>query len=285
MNKEYFKKINIDYSDLDVLLGGVVCKGFSLAGVRNPYDKRNYLYLQQLRLVKILKPKISIIENVPRMKNMKILSQNNSDDITNLCKELSEICEKHKKCRGNLIAENKKLNKFKNESKEDIDDINKKEIKKITETISNIEKEKNKLNKKRKDMEKLDKYKYLVVEDIEKNILKWDTKYTKVLTCSEYGCSTNRRRLFIVAVRKDLNIEWTYPEPTSKDNKPTVKDAFNKLDYDGINNPSVDKDNIPMNHRKSTEKFKKVKQELKIKIVIFQEEHHHVYHIMFQHQH
>lgn len=27
-------------------LVGVVCKGFSLAGVRNPCDDRNYLYLE-----------------------------------------------------------------------------------------------------------------------------------------------------------------------------------------------------------------------------------------------
>ena len=47
-------------------MGGVVCKGFSLAGVRNPFDQRNYLYVSQLQLVEQLKPKISIIENVPR---------------------------------------------------------------------------------------------------------------------------------------------------------------------------------------------------------------------------
>ena len=29
---------------VDVLIGGVVCKGFSLAGIRNPFDERNYLY-------------------------------------------------------------------------------------------------------------------------------------------------------------------------------------------------------------------------------------------------
>ena len=29
--------------DLDVLFGGVVCCGFSMAGNRNPFDERNYL--------------------------------------------------------------------------------------------------------------------------------------------------------------------------------------------------------------------------------------------------
>jgi DNA (cytosine-5)-methyltransferase 1 len=46
---------------VDVLFGGIVCKGFSLAGVRNPFDIRNYLYKHQLRLVSILKPKVSVI--------------------------------------------------------------------------------------------------------------------------------------------------------------------------------------------------------------------------------
>ena len=54
----------------DVLFGGIVCKGFSLAGVRNPFDSRNYLYKHQLRLVEIMKPKVSVIENVTAIKNM-----------------------------------------------------------------------------------------------------------------------------------------------------------------------------------------------------------------------
>ena len=57
---------------VDVLFGGIVCKGFSLAGVRNPFDPRNYLYKHQLRLVKLLKPRVSIIENVVGFKNMNL---------------------------------------------------------------------------------------------------------------------------------------------------------------------------------------------------------------------
>ena len=60
----------IENKKVDVLFGGIVCKGFSLAGVRNPFDPRNYLYQHQLRLVNILKPKVSIIENVTAIKNM-----------------------------------------------------------------------------------------------------------------------------------------------------------------------------------------------------------------------
>ena len=70
--RDLLKEYSFNKSDLDVLIGGVVCKGFSLAGVRNPYDFRNYLYISQLKLVEQFMPKVSIIENVPGMKTMKI---------------------------------------------------------------------------------------------------------------------------------------------------------------------------------------------------------------------
>jgi DNA (cytosine-5)-methyltransferase 1 len=251
INEELFITNNIDISNVDVFIGGVVCKGFSLAGIRNPYDERNYLYLQQLRLVEIIKPKISIIENVPGMLNMKILSKNNNEEINNLCLELNTICENHKKCRGKLIAENKKLSK----------EISLVEKNQIQNTIDNIKLELDKLSKERKNKEKnLEKYKYSVVEDIENiyNKLGYDV-YKKILTCSDYGCFTNRQRLFIVAVRKDLNLKWEYPEPTTKDCRPTVKEAFELIDYNDKNNPINDNDNKPMNHSKNTiEKFKKI---------------------------
>ena len=63
-------KTKIGDINIDVLFGGIVCKGFSLAGVRNPFDPRNYLYKHQLRIVNILKPKVSVIENVTAIKNM-----------------------------------------------------------------------------------------------------------------------------------------------------------------------------------------------------------------------
>ena len=102
IDAEYLSQRNINYENLDVLFGGIVCKGFSLAGIRNPYDPRNYLYLQQLRLVEILRPKISIIENVPGIMSMKILKRDES--IKEMCIKLTDICENHKKLRGKLIA-------------------------------------------------------------------------------------------------------------------------------------------------------------------------------------
>jgi DNA (cytosine-5)-methyltransferase 1 len=181
------------------------------------------------------------------MLNMKILSKNNNEEIKKLCDELNDICEKQKKVRGRIIAENKKRTKEEKEDKEAMNSSSKNELDNLT--------------KQRKEKEALlEDYKYSVVEDIEKiyNELGYNV-YKKILTCSDYGCYTNRQRLFIVAVRKDLGIEWQYPEPTTKDCRPTVKDAFDIIDYSGLNNPIHDIDNRPMKHSPSTiEKFKKI---------------------------
>lgn len=62
--EEYLEKRNIN---LDVLVGGPPCQGFSLAGKREEFDQRNKLYLAMVKTAKLLKPKVVILENVPGM--------------------------------------------------------------------------------------------------------------------------------------------------------------------------------------------------------------------------
>jgi DNA (cytosine-5)-methyltransferase 1 len=259
INEEYLNKQKItNYKDVDVLVGGVVCKGFSLAGIRNPFDERNYLYIEQLRLVELMRPKISIIENVHGMLNMRILKKNNSKKVKKVCETLNNVCISIKNTRGELIALNKKR------SKEEDKTHFKEQDKKISETKATLAKLKTTRAKLEKD---LDEHKYKVIDDIEdryKN-LGYDV-YKKVLTCSDYDCATNRKRLFIVAVRKDLGVKWKYPEPTSANKRPTVGDAFKLLDYENVNSLKNDPDNHPMKHRPSTvEKFKLIRSDVKAK--------------------
>lgn len=60
---------------IDVIFGGPPCQGFSMAGRRIRRDKsffedeRNLLFLEFLRMVQILRPKVFIIENVPGILN------------------------------------------------------------------------------------------------------------------------------------------------------------------------------------------------------------------------
>jgi DNA (cytosine-5)-methyltransferase 1 len=57
--------------DCDILIGGFPCQGFSMA---NPYrdekDKRNELYLEILRLLKLKQPRYFLLENVKGLLNM-----------------------------------------------------------------------------------------------------------------------------------------------------------------------------------------------------------------------
>lgn len=59
---EYLKERKIS---IDVLVGGPPCQGYSLAGPRDENDERNTLYEAMVKLAKITKPKVVVLENVP----------------------------------------------------------------------------------------------------------------------------------------------------------------------------------------------------------------------------
>lgn len=50
---------------IDIVVGGPPCQGMSLSGLRNFNDPRNKLYLSYIRLVKEIRPRAFVIENVP----------------------------------------------------------------------------------------------------------------------------------------------------------------------------------------------------------------------------
>ena len=52
---------------VDIVVGGPPCQGLSLSGPRKYEDPRNQLYLSFIRIVRLLKPKYVLIENVPGM--------------------------------------------------------------------------------------------------------------------------------------------------------------------------------------------------------------------------
>lgn len=55
----------IGNQQIDVIVGGPPCQGFSLSGPRNFNDPRNKLYLSYIRLVQEIRPRAFVIENVP----------------------------------------------------------------------------------------------------------------------------------------------------------------------------------------------------------------------------
>jgi DNA (cytosine-5)-methyltransferase 1 len=68
------KEIKTNFSNIDLLVGGPPCQGFSVAG---PYkfgvlDDRNNLVQEYLRFVSVIKPPICILENVKNIMNGKL---------------------------------------------------------------------------------------------------------------------------------------------------------------------------------------------------------------------
>ena len=57
-------------SDIDVIIGGPPCQGFSISGKRDPNDPRNLLYKTFLNAVRHFSPKIFVMENVPNLVSM-----------------------------------------------------------------------------------------------------------------------------------------------------------------------------------------------------------------------
>ena len=63
-------KVKYNISDVDVIIGGPPCQGFSIAGKRIIEDKRNELYKSFVNFVRVFKPKAFVMENVPTILSM-----------------------------------------------------------------------------------------------------------------------------------------------------------------------------------------------------------------------
>jgi DNA (cytosine-5)-methyltransferase 1 len=196
----------IGNKNVDVLFGGIVCKGFSLAGVRNPFDVRNYLYKHQLRLVDILKPKVSVIENVTAIKNMMLYI--NCEETVKTFEDYTKLSDANKSLNGEKSSKRKN-----NEDYSQLNLIINQNKKKMEELLNNI-----------------DKYKYNVLDDIKQKYTEMGYKfYEKILQTDKYGGYTNRKRIIIVAVRNDIKKNYEYP--LEQNTKYTLNDALNLIEY------------------------------------------------------
>ena len=251
--KNLLQNINLKEKELDVMFGGIVCKGFSLAGERSPNDERNYYYHKQIELVNIAKPKISIIENVKAFLNGQVLSSKTPNKIKD---KVDEIWQKLENFKGQK-AEYRKKNTI---------------TKEFEEYGKSLRKEKEKIVKELKEKQ----YLISVVDDVYTEYAKIGyTVKLKVLNTAWYGASTKRERVIIVAVRNDIDIEYNFPIPiyhsseiktkldfkkipeNYKFKKPiSLKKALSKIDY-----KKDDEDNKSMNHSKKTvDRFKFIKE-------------------------
>jgi DNA (cytosine-5)-methyltransferase 1 len=72
VTEEDLKKLN--GNSIDLIVGGPPCQGFSIAGKRDPKDPRNSLFMDFVRIVKIVKPRMFLMENVKGLISMKTAS-------------------------------------------------------------------------------------------------------------------------------------------------------------------------------------------------------------------
>src|SRR5258708_22897707 len=62
---DILRTANLKRGELDLLIGGPPCQGFSIIGQREIWDTRNGLFREFLRLATELQPRCVVIENVP----------------------------------------------------------------------------------------------------------------------------------------------------------------------------------------------------------------------------
>lgn len=63
--EDILNKAGIQKDEVDVIIGGPPCQGFSVSGKRMIDDERNKLYKSFVELLYVLKPKVFVMENVP----------------------------------------------------------------------------------------------------------------------------------------------------------------------------------------------------------------------------
>lgn len=63
--KDILEKLKMKAEDIDVIIGGPPCQGFSVSGKRLIDDERNKLYKNFVRIVSEIQPKVFVMENVP----------------------------------------------------------------------------------------------------------------------------------------------------------------------------------------------------------------------------
>ena len=71
ISKSDIEKVLMKHKEIDLMVGGPPCQGFSLAGKRNVNDKRNTLFEYYLKIAEQIQPKIILIENVRLLTSMK----------------------------------------------------------------------------------------------------------------------------------------------------------------------------------------------------------------------
>lgn len=174
---------------VDLMIGGPPCQSFSTVGQRL-YDEKAKLYQEYFRMLRIIKPKMFLFENVKGLLSMRETFYKTDKD-------------------GNILYEE-----------------------------SNVD---GKTSKKPRKKPVVDHYGEKILDILirEFDNMGYTTKH-EVLNAVNFGVPEYRERVFIVGTRKDLSINWVFPEPTCTtelsiieaiSDLPRVGEGQNKIKY------------------------------------------------------
>lgn len=178
LDEDYITQLLRD-EPVDLIIGGPPCQSFSTVGQR-VFDEKATMYEEYLRILKIVKPKMFLFENVKGILSMRETFYKTDE-------------------KGEIVYKTKKNEETGKERKYPI-------VERHGRKIIDIIKEK--------------------FENID-DVLGY-TISCQVLNTVDYGVPENRERVFVVGVRKDLDIKWKYPKPKTGV-KLTIKDAISDL--------------------------------------------------------
>ena len=227
--------------DCDVILGGPPCVAYSMSGHRNSRDPRGQLFKDYVEFVKVLKPKVFVMENVKGI--LTILH-----DKPNLIPEEKKLADEYyvlEEEKLKLSAEKKQLS-VKKKKNTSIPVVRNKRL--MKEVNSKIKKMKN----------DIPKFRMKVTDIITETFQKMGYNVQmKLLNSANYGVPQKRERVIFVGVINDITEKFEYPiethnkEGTGGSSKwVSVKEAI-----DDLKDLPEDFENLQQIYTKHTPKF------------------------------
>jgi DNA (cytosine-5)-methyltransferase 1 len=227
--------------DCDVILGGPPCVAYSMSGHRNSRDPRGQLFKDYVEFVKVLKPKVFVMENVKGI--LTILH-----DKPNLIPEEKKLADEYyvlEEEKLKLSAEKKHLS-VKKKKKTSIPVVRNKRL--IKEVNSKIKKMKNDIPKFRM---KVTDIITTTFENMGYNV------QMKLLNSANYGVPQKRERVIFVGVINDITEKFEYPLSTH--NKEGIDGKLKwisvKEAIDDLKDLPEDFENLQQIYTKHTPKF------------------------------
>tara|TARA_B100002052_G_scaffold156766_1_gene142885 strand:- start:1940 stop:3145 length:1206 start_codon:yes stop_codon:yes gene_type:complete len=218
----------------DILIGGPPCQAYSMAGARDVDDPRGKLFEDYIKIVKIIKPKYFVMENVKGLMSME-------HDKTRLNKNDQKKLDKIKKLENQKNEFLLKRKKSKNTSKVKFTKSEEKQLEEIKQKLAEQRKLTSSLRVK-------------VTETIKKRFLSlgYDVQI-KVLNAADYGVPQKRQRVIVIGGLDGYPVnfpEETYKEKSNGKNLELFKS--NLLDWvtvkQAIDDLKNKPENIPFNH-------------------------------------